>query len=122
MSDIKTLKLLRYETPGDLFIIVLEGCFQFDHVFSFFRVNNNLSDKLVYCWQNNKKIIKVQINMVSHKRLNTLIIKTAVIFFVMVVYYIVEETIEIKKWRFTYFNSFWNILDLIVIAVRAPSP
>ncbi|KAL4239712.1 TRP-like ion channel Pkd2 [Mactra antiquata] len=36
---------------------------------------------------------------------------------VFILYYMVEEAIEIKKHRFSYFKSIWNILDIIVIAI-----
>ncbi len=40
------------------------------------------------------------------------------IFCVFVIYYIIEEIIEVMKHRLSYFKSFWNILDIIVILVR----
>jgi hypothetical protein len=40
-----------------------------------------------------------------------------VMFMLFVIYYIIEEIIEIKKVRLAYFKSFWNILDIIVLIV-----
>ena len=37
------------------------------------------------------------------------------IFVLFLLYYTVEEIIEIKKHKLSYFKDFWNILDLIVI-------
>jgi len=37
------------------------------------------------------------------------------IFVLYIIYYFVEECIEIKRHKFSYFKSFWNILDVIVI-------
>lgn len=34
-----------------------------------------------------------------------------------ILYYMVEEAIEIKKHKFSYFKSVWNILDILVIAI-----
>uniref|UniRef100_A0A915IHF6 Polycystic kidney disease 2-like 1 protein n=1 Tax=Romanomermis culicivorax TaxID=13658 RepID=A0A915IHF6_ROMCU len=39
------------------------------------------------------------------------------IFCAFIVYYIIEECIEIFKHRCSYFGSFWNCLDLLVIAI-----
>ncbi len=37
------------------------------------------------------------------------------IFLGFLVYYSIEEFIEIKKHKLAYFKSFWNILDIVVI-------
>ena len=37
------------------------------------------------------------------------------IFVMFLVYYSIEEFIEIKKHKLSYFKSFWNILDVVVI-------
>lgn len=37
------------------------------------------------------------------------------IFALFIIYYMIEEFLEIKKHRMAYFKSFWNILDIIVI-------
>jgi len=37
------------------------------------------------------------------------------IFVLFIIYYIIEEAIEIKKHKMAYFKSFWNILDILVI-------
>lgn len=39
------------------------------------------------------------------------------IFCLFIFYYMIEEAIEIKKHKFSYFKSFWNILDILVIAI-----
>ncbi|TRY80381.1 hypothetical protein TCAL_04863 [Tigriopus californicus] len=40
-----------------------------------------------------------------------------IIFVIFIVYYIIEESLEIKRKKFRYFFNFWNILDLIVIGI-----
>lgn len=37
------------------------------------------------------------------------------IFALFLIYYTVEEIIEIKKHKFKYFKSFWNVLDIVVL-------
>lgn len=37
------------------------------------------------------------------------------IFILFIVYYTIEEILEIKKHKLKYFKSFWNVLDIIVI-------
>lgn len=37
------------------------------------------------------------------------------IFILFMMYYTIEEFLEIKKHRLKYFKSFWNILDILVI-------
>uniref|UniRef100_A0AAX7TS99 EF-hand domain-containing protein n=1 Tax=Astatotilapia calliptera TaxID=8154 RepID=A0AAX7TS99_ASTCA len=37
------------------------------------------------------------------------------LFCVFILYYIVEEILELKIHKFSYFNSIWNILDIVVI-------
>ena len=37
------------------------------------------------------------------------------IFIVFIIYYSIEEILEIKKHKLKYFKSFWNVLDIIVI-------
>lgn len=39
------------------------------------------------------------------------------IFILFILYYMVEEAIEIKRHKCAYFKGFWNILDLIVIII-----
>jgi len=39
------------------------------------------------------------------------------IFAIFIFYYMVEESIEIKRNKFAYFCSFWNILDVLVIGI-----
>ncbi len=39
------------------------------------------------------------------------------LFVLFIIYYIIEESIEIRKHKFSYFKSFWNILDLLVIVI-----
>lgn len=39
------------------------------------------------------------------------------IFCLFIAYYMIEEAIEIKKHKLSYFKSFWNILDIIVISI-----
>jgi hypothetical protein len=38
-------------------------------------------------------------------------------FCLFILYYIVEETLEIKAHGISYFFTFWNVLDLVVIGV-----
>ena len=40
------------------------------------------------------------------------------VFYGFVVYYCIEEAIEIRKHSFAYFTYIWNIMDLAVLAVR----
>lgn len=40
------------------------------------------------------------------------------VFCVFILYYIVEEILELRIHRFSYFNSVWNMLDIVVILVR----
>ena len=37
------------------------------------------------------------------------------VYVVMIVYYIIEEIIEIRIHRLKYFKNFWNILDIVII-------
>lgn len=37
------------------------------------------------------------------------------LFVFFLLYYSIEEFIEIKKHKFSYFKSFWNVLDVVVI-------
>ena len=37
------------------------------------------------------------------------------IFILFIIYYTIEEILEIKKHKLKYFKSFWNVLDIIVI-------
>ena len=37
------------------------------------------------------------------------------IFILFIIYYTIEEILEIKKHKLKYFKSFWNVLDVIVI-------
>lgn len=39
------------------------------------------------------------------------------LFCVFILYYLVEEFLEIKKLKLTYLKEFWNILDLLVLAI-----
>ena len=39
-------------------------------------------------------------------------------FCIFILYYIVEEVLEIKTHGISYFFSFWNVLDIVVIGVR----
>ena len=40
-----------------------------------------------------------------------------VLFILFIIYYIVEEVLEIYIHRVNYFRGFWNILDIVIIAV-----
>lgn len=40
-----------------------------------------------------------------------------IVFVIFVLYYIIEEAIEIKKHRLSYFKVFWNILDVVILAI-----
>lgn len=42
-----------------------------------------------------------------------------IVFAAFVLYYLIEEFIEIKKQKFEYIKSFWNCLDIFVIGVSA---
>ena len=46
---------------------------------------------------------------------------TEFIFIIYILYYVVEESIEIRMHGFTYFTNIWNILDICVIGVRNSS-
>jgi hypothetical protein len=41
-----------------------------------------------------------------------------IIFAIFILYYIIEESLEIMMHKFRYFFNIWNILDLLVIGVR----
>ena len=45
---------------------------------------------------------------------------TEFIFIIYILYYVVEESIEIRMHGFTYFTNIWNILDICVIGVSIP--
>ncbi|RNA43788.1 polycystic kidney disease 2-like 1 [Brachionus plicatilis] len=40
-----------------------------------------------------------------------------IILCIFVLYYMIEEAIEIKKHRLSYFKAFWNILDVVILAI-----
>ena len=40
-----------------------------------------------------------------------------IIFCIFILYYIVEEALEVKKHKIMHFKTVWNILDLVVIIV-----
>ena len=40
------------------------------------------------------------------------------IFVTFIIYYVVEETMEIRIHKLSYFKSVWNLLDMTVICVR----
>lgn len=40
------------------------------------------------------------------------------VFCLFILYYVVEEILELRIHKFSYFKSIWNILDIIVIMVR----
>jgi len=40
-----------------------------------------------------------------------------IVFFLFVIYYLVEEILEIKKVQLDYFNEAWNVMDVLVILV-----
>ena len=63
--QIRTVKLIRYITPWDFFIL---GC------------------EMVFC--------------------------------LFILYYVVEEILELRIHKLSYFKSIWNILDIVVIMVR----
>lgn len=41
-----------------------------------------------------------------------------VVFCLFILYYVVEEILELRIHRFSYFKSIWNILDIVVILVK----
>ena len=47
-----------------------------------------------------------------------LLMATEFIFILYILYYIVEESLEIKIHGWKYFGNLWNVLDLAVIAVK----
>ena len=46
-----------------------------------------------------------------------IVLACEIIYIIFIIYYIVEESIEIKHNGFIYFNNIWNLLDLTVIIV-----
>lgn len=40
------------------------------------------------------------------------------VFCLFILYYVVEEILELRIHKFSYFKSIWNILDIVVILVR----
>lgn len=40
------------------------------------------------------------------------------VFCLFILYYVVEEILELRIHKFSYFTSIWNILDIVVILVR----
>lgn len=40
------------------------------------------------------------------------------VFCLFILYYIVEEILELRIYKLSYFTSIWNILDVVVILVR----
>ena len=40
------------------------------------------------------------------------------LFCLFILYYVVEEILELRIHKFSYFKSIWNILDIVVILVR----
>jgi hypothetical protein len=53
--------------------------------------------------------------MRAHHRKHTF----AALFCCFMIYYTIEEAIEIFKWRFAYFTEFWNVLDVLLLGVSA---
>ena len=39
------------------------------------------------------------------------------IFIAFIIYYIIEEALEIRKWGMKYIGSVWNVLDMVVVIV-----
>lgn len=44
------------------------------------------------------------------------------LFCLFILYYVVEEILELRIHKFSYFKSIWNILDIVVILVRQRYP
>ena len=42
---------------------------------------------------------------------------TELIFCLYIIYYIIEEALEIRKWGMKYIGSVWNVLDMVVVIV-----
>lgn len=42
------------------------------------------------------------------------------VFCLFILYYVVEEILELRIHKFSYFKSIWNILDIVVILVQHP--
>lgn len=40
-----------------------------------------------------------------------------IVYMIFIVYYIIEEGIEVRHNKLAYFSNVWNLLDIIVIAV-----
>lgn len=49
------------------------------------------------------------------------ILACEMIFCLFILYYVVEEILELRIHKFSYFKSIWNILDIVVILVRNTS-
>ena len=45
------------------------------------------------------------------------ILACEIIFCLFILYYIIEEVLEIKQHKWNHFRSVWNILDILVIVV-----
>lgn len=41
-----------------------------------------------------------------------------IVFVVFIVYYVIEEGIEIRKHKLSYFKNVYNVMDLVVIGVN----
>ena len=61
----------------------------------------------------------IQINQIDFylDSLFTFIVGCEMVLFILVIYFLVEEAIEVKSMGLEYFKSFWNCLDLCVIGV-----
>ncbi|CAF5219771.1 unnamed protein product, partial [Rotaria magnacalcarata] len=40
-----------------------------------------------------------------------------ILFIIFTVYYTVEETLEIMRFKLHYFKTIWNILDIVIISI-----
>ena len=95
-ASFKTVRLLRYITKMDH---VLMGNIEYQTT----RITNKT----------------IQISQIDFylDSLFSCIVGCEMVLFILVIYFLVEEAIEVKSMRLEYFKSFWNCLDLCVIGV-----
>jgi len=95
------VKLIRYVTNYDYFLMACEVPYL------------AVLDTLVICYN----------AMCTWRRALVFVLNVSfasqILYVLFIVYYIVEEILEIKKHKFSYFKSVWNCLDVIVILVSA---
>ena len=72
--------------------------------------------KLYWDWVSDNNCLSVQL-LRYVGRADYAVFSFEIIFVCFVIYYMVEEVMEIRKVKLDYFNSAWNIMDLIVILI-----